>query len=87
MKLSKYIDYSLLKANITENDIRKLCKGAIELEVHAVCINPCYVKLCKNLLRDSKIAVISVVGYPLGRTQQKQRYLRQKNALKTVQMK
>lgn len=66
MKLSKYIDYSLLKADITESDIKMLCKNAKMLDVHAVCINPCYVRLCENLLKKTKIAVIGVIGYPLG---------------------
>jgi len=66
MKLSKYIDYSLLKANATESDIKELCRDAKKLDVHAVCVTPCYVSLCKNLLRDSNISVIGVVGYPLG---------------------
>jgi len=66
MKLSKYVDYSLLKANSSEGEIKKLCAGAKKLDVHAVCVNPCYVRMCRQLLRNSGIEVIGVVGYPLG---------------------
>ena len=66
MKLSKYIDYSFLKATSTENEIKELCKNAKKLDVHAVCVNPHYVTLCKKSLKNTNIAVIGVVGYPLG---------------------
>jgi len=66
MKLSKYIDYSLLKSEATESAIRKLCRNAKIYDVNAVCVFPYYVKLCKKILKNSGIAVIGVVGYPLG---------------------
>jgi deoxyribose-phosphate aldolase len=33
-----------------------------------VCINPCYVKFAWNLLKDTKVKVCTVIGFPLGAT-------------------
>ena len=66
MKLSKYIDHTLLKPQATEADLEKLCKEAIDNEFAAVCVNPCNVAYCAELLAGTKIKVASVVGFPLG---------------------
>ncbi len=66
MNLSKYIDHTLLKAIASENDIIQLCKEAIEYNFQAVCVNSCYVELCKKTLTDSTIKIAAVVGFPLG---------------------
>lgn len=64
--LNRYIDHTLLKAEATEADIRKLCKEAIEYDFYAVCVNSCYVSLASKELADSGVKVASVVGFPLG---------------------
>ncbi|HOA42628.1 MAG TPA: deoxyribose-phosphate aldolase [Bacillota bacterium] len=64
--LNRYIDHTLLKAEATEADIRKLCKEAIEYDFYAVCVNSCYVSLVSKELADSGVKVASVVGFPLG---------------------
>ena len=66
MNLSKYIDHTLLKATATENEILQLCKEAIGYDFYAVCVNSCYVELCKDTLDTSSIKIASVVGFPLG---------------------
>ncbi len=66
MKLSKYIDHTLLKATATESDIIQLCKEAKKYKFYAVCVNSCYVELCKSLLQNSTVKIACVVGFPLG---------------------
>lgn len=66
MKLSKYIDHTLLKPQATEADLTKLCEEAIEYDFAAVCVNPCNVAFCASLLEGSDIKIASVVGFPLG---------------------
>lgn len=66
MNLSKYIDHTLLKASATESDIIQLCNEAIQYNFYAVCVNSCYVTLCKNNLKNSDVKIASVVGFPLG---------------------
>lgn len=63
---SKLIDHTLLKAFATEEDIKKLCDEAKEYHFKSVCVNPCHVSYCKELLKDSDVLVCTVIGFPLG---------------------
>ena len=65
-ELAQYIDHTLLKPNATEDDIKKLCKEAKEYGFYSVCVNPRYVKLAKNYLKNTPIKVACVIGFPLG---------------------
>lgn len=66
MEIGKYIDHTNLKMDATERDIINLCSEAIEYGFENVCVNPCYVKLAKESLKDTNIGVCTVVGFPLG---------------------
>lgn len=66
MKLNKYIDHTLLKADATKEQITKLCNEAKEYDFASVCVNTSYVPLCADLLKDSDVKVCCVVGFPLG---------------------
>lgn len=68
MKLNKYIDHTLLKANSTQQQIEKLCSEAREYDFASVCINPTWVTLCHKLLTGSDVKVCTVIGFPLGAT-------------------
>jgi deoxyribose-phosphate aldolase len=62
------IDHTLLKPDATPDEIKKLCDEAAEFRFASVCINPCYVSLCSNLLKGSGVKVCTVIGFPLGAT-------------------
>ncbi len=66
MKLNKYIDHTLLKAEATDAEIETLCKEAIEYDFYSVCVNSCHVELCNRLLKNTDVKISSVVGFPLG---------------------
>ena len=66
MQLENFIDHTLLKPTATEEDIRLLCSEAFNYKLYAVCINGGYISLAKELLRGSKVKLVSVVGFPLG---------------------
>ncbi|MDD2215356.1 MAG: deoxyribose-phosphate aldolase [Eubacteriales bacterium] len=66
MSLNKYMDHTVLKAETTEGDVKKLCKEAKEFGFYAVCVNSCYVALAKKELKDTDVKIASVVGFPLG---------------------
>lgn len=66
MELSKYIDHTMLKADAGIEAIKKLCNEAIEYDFKTVCVNPSYIELCKELLKDSDVKVCTVIGFPLG---------------------
>ncbi|MEG8945844.1 deoxyribose-phosphate aldolase [Rosettibacter firmus] len=62
------IDHTLLKPEATPDEIKKLCEEAKTYGFASVCVNPCYVTLCRDLLKNSDVKVCTVVGFPLGAT-------------------
>ncbi len=66
--LARMIDHTLLKPEATKQQIEQLCAEARQFQFASVCVNPCYVKYCAQLLRDSKVKVCTVIGFPLGAT-------------------
>lgn len=62
------IDHTLLKADATEDQIRKLCEEARQYEFASVCVNPGWVGLAAELLAGSPVKVCTVIGFPLGAT-------------------
>lgn len=81
MKLSKYIDHTLLKADATKEQITKLCKEAIEHDFKSVCVNPSYIPLCKELLKGSDVLVCTVIGFPLGQMSTKAKVFETSDAI------
>lgn len=66
--LAGLIDHTLLKADATEADIRKLCEEARQYVFASVCVNPTNVALAARLLEGSPVKVCTVIGFPLGAT-------------------
>ena len=66
MKLNKYIDHTLLKADATAEQIKKLCAEARQYDFASVCVNSCHVPLAKTELEGTDVKVCCVVGFPLG---------------------
>jgi len=64
--VARMIDHTLLKQDATPDEIRILCDEALKYKFASVCINPCYVALCSNLLKNSVVKVCTVIGFPLG---------------------
>ena len=65
---AQYIDHTLLKPDATPEQIAKLCAEAREYGFAAVCVNPCNIRQCAQLLSGTPVHVCSVVGFPLGAT-------------------
>lgn len=68
-RIAEFIDHTLLKAEATRADIDQLCSEALEHEFAAVCVNPVWVPHCAARLQGSRVAVATVVGFPLGANQ------------------
>ncbi|CAH2214040.1 deoxyribose-phosphate aldolase [Tepidibacter aestuarii] len=66
MELAKYIDHTVLKAQTTEGDVKKVCEEAKEYGFFSVCINPSYIEFAKEQLKESDVKVCTVIGFPLG---------------------
>ncbi len=65
-KLSKYIDHTLLKPDATKEQIIELCKQAVDNDFFSVCVNPTFIPLCKETLKNSNVKICTVIGFPLG---------------------
>ncbi|MEG0327534.1 MAG: deoxyribose-phosphate aldolase [Erysipelothrix sp.] len=82
MKINKLIDHTLLKPDATEAQIRTLCEEAIQYDFMSVCINPGFVALGHELLKNSDVKVCTVVGFPLGATTTATKLFETQDALK-----
>lgn len=67
-KLNKYIDHTLLKPDVTKQQITKLCEEAIQYDFASVCVNPAWISYCAKYLKESSVRVCTVIGFPLGAT-------------------
>lgn len=66
IRIAGMIDHTILKPEATEAQVAKLCEEAKEYEFASVCVNPGMVKLAAQCLKDSKVGVCTVIGFPLG---------------------
>jgi len=81
-QMARMIDHTLLKPDATPDEINKLCREALTYEFASVCINPCYVVMCKDLLKGSRVKVCTVIGFPLGATTTETKRAEAEQALK-----
>ena len=64
--MNKHIEHTLLKQDAGKEDLIKLFEEAKEHKFLGVCINPNYIKLAKEHLKDTDVKIVTVVGFPLG---------------------
>ena len=64
--IAKMIDHSLLRPELTEDDIRKGCEIAVKYDVATVCCNPCDVAFVTKLMKGSDVNTTTVIGFPHG---------------------
>ena len=65
-ELAGIIDHTLLKPEATVEQILNLCREAMDYQFKSVCINPCWVPLAAQFLKNSGVSVGTVIGFPLG---------------------
>jgi deoxyribose-phosphate aldolase len=66
--LALHIEHTLLTPDATSAQIKILCDEAADHNFAAVCVNPIYVRLCKEMLDEFDIPICTVISYPLGAT-------------------
>ena len=66
MILSNFIDHTNLKPTASLSEIQKLCVEAKNYGFYAVCVNGCHVPLAAEALKNTKVKIAAVVGFPLG---------------------
>ncbi len=65
-QLAKTIDHSLLRPELTREDVITGCALARKYNVASVCVKPCHVRLAADQLQGSDVKVSTVVGFPHG---------------------
>jgi deoxyribose-phosphate aldolase len=65
-QLAAMIDHSLLKPELTTDEVVAGCELADRYAVVSVCVRPCDVALAAGVLADSSVAVGTVIGFPHG---------------------
>lgn len=66
MMLNSYIDHTNLKPTAGSAEIDRLCQEAIAHQFYAVCIHGSYVDRAFKNLKNSKVRIAAVAGFPLG---------------------
>lgn len=64
--IAKMIDHSVLRPNLTDDDVRRECAIAVEHDVASVCCAPSQVLFVKALIEGSNVKLSTVVGFPHG---------------------
>ncbi|MCU0489833.1 MAG: deoxyribose-phosphate aldolase [Anaerolineales bacterium] len=65
-ELAKVIDHSLLKPELTEQDVINGCNLAARYHTATVCVKPCHVRLAAETLAGTDVKVSTVIGFPHG---------------------
>lgn len=81
-EIAKMIDHSLLKPELTIQQVIEGCRLAREYDVASVCVKPCDVKLAKKELAGSDVLVTTVIGFPHGAHTTEAKVFEAKQAIK-----
>jgi deoxyribose-phosphate aldolase len=65
-QFAKTIDHSLLKPELTEDEVIAGCELARRYRSASVCVKPYHVKLAAQVLAGSDVLVSTVIGFPHG---------------------
>lgn len=64
--IESYIEHTALKPTLVSADIDKLVKEAKDNNLFGVCVPPFWVERAKREIGDSNVALVTVIGFPLG---------------------
>jgi deoxyribose-phosphate aldolase len=79
LEMLSYVDHTVLKAVASWEEIKELCKEAVEYKTASVCIPPCYIKRVHEAFPTLNIC--TVVGFPLGYSVTESKVLETKKAI------
>jgi deoxyribose-phosphate aldolase len=65
-EIAKMIDHSLLKPEMTRQEVIDGCLLAKQYDCATVCVKPCDVEIAKETLKGSDVLVTTVIGFPHG---------------------
>jgi deoxyribose-phosphate aldolase len=65
-ELARFIEHTLLRPDVKDSDIERVCEEAVRFNFVAVCIPPFYTSLASEILKHSGVKVCTVIGFPFG---------------------
>jgi deoxyribose-phosphate aldolase len=65
-EIAKMIDHSLLKPELTRQQVIEGCLLAKQYGCVSVCVKPCDVEVAREILRGTDVKVTTVIGFPHG---------------------
>ncbi|SDX85125.1 deoxyribose-phosphate aldolase [Lachnobacterium bovis] len=65
---TKYFDHTILNADASEADVKKVCDEARKYDFASVCVNSYYTAFVAKELKGTDVKVCTVVGFPLGQS-------------------
>jgi deoxyribose-phosphate aldolase len=83
LNYTNIIDHTLLAPDTTEKEIIKLCEEAKKYKFASVCVNPTWIRLSAELLRDSDVNVCTVIGFPIGASTPETKAFETRNAIES----
>lgn len=72
-QIAKIIDHTNVNLKATKEDILKLCQEAKKYHFRGVCVNPQWVKLVKEELKNTNTKVVVLIDPPMGQSLSTQR--------------
>lgn len=66
--VAQLIDHTVLKPEITADQVRRLCEEAAFYGFASVCVNPAFVAQAAADLRGTAVKICTTIGFPLGAT-------------------
>lgn len=82
INLSKYIDHTLLRPESQAEQFKQLCEEARKYNFASVCVPPNRVELAKSELENCDVDVCTVVGFPFGYNDTKEKMLETEQAIR-----
>jgi deoxyribose-phosphate aldolase len=65
-QIAKMIDHSLLRPNLTDEELTRGCRLALEHRTASVCIKPYFVAQAARILKASGVRTGTTIGFPHG---------------------
>jgi deoxyribose-phosphate aldolase len=64
--IAPFVDYTLLRPNVSLEQVRAFAQLAVQNKYHAVCVAPYHQSVVSEVLFGSPVKLAVVVGFPLG---------------------
>jgi deoxyribose-phosphate aldolase len=65
-QLASFVDYAVLKPELSESEITAYAKEGTALGCASICINPGYIELCEPIVEGTATKICPVTDFPFG---------------------